>query len=157
MCNDDNPACMCTLEDRRQKYFCCMAKKCDSHVLPDSLERQFRGCNAWNIPIPEEFDTEAVCGIKMPSTSTSTSAAASSTSDAASQTSAASQSAAASSTASAAASSVTPPASSVTPPQGSQTTPGAPESTNPDSGAVHTKAAWSGAAVVLGAAGLMMW
>ncbi|KAK7976622.1 hypothetical protein PG989_015085 [Apiospora arundinis] len=58
-CNSDNPACMCTLKPERERYFCCLAKKCDTNVLPDSIERQVTNCNAWNKPIPTEFDTEA--------------------------------------------------------------------------------------------------
>lgn len=32
-CTDD-AACMCTQQKYREAYFCCMAEKCDSDVVP---------------------------------------------------------------------------------------------------------------------------
>lgn len=33
-CNSDNPACTCTLKAERERWYCCMARKCDANVLP---------------------------------------------------------------------------------------------------------------------------
>ncbi|KAF9771714.1 hypothetical protein IL306_010641 [Fusarium sp. DS 682] len=63
-CNDDNPACVCTLKDMREKFFCCIAENCADNVLPEQIERSSDGCVAWNKPFT--FDPEAVCGIKLP-------------------------------------------------------------------------------------------
>ncbi|KAF4334044.1 hypothetical protein FBEOM_12121 [Fusarium beomiforme] len=63
-CNDDNPACVCTLKDMREKFFCCIAENCAANVLPEQIERSSDGCVAWNKPFT--FDPEAVCGIKLP-------------------------------------------------------------------------------------------
>ncbi|KAK7450345.1 hypothetical protein Landi51_05416 [Colletotrichum acutatum] len=68
-CTND-AACMCTQQKYRERYFCCMAQKCAASVLPDSIQRQTLECEARNMPFT--FDTEAVCGIKL---TTSTSAA----------------------------------------------------------------------------------
>ncbi|KAF4838796.1 hypothetical protein CGCTS75_v000643 [Colletotrichum tropicale] len=54
---------MCTQQKYRERYFCCMAEKCDASVLPDSIQRQTSECEARNMPFT--FDTEAVCGIKL--------------------------------------------------------------------------------------------
>ncbi|KAK1844931.1 hypothetical protein CCHR01_12442 [Colletotrichum chrysophilum] len=61
-CTND-AACMCTQQKYRERYFCCMAEKCDASVLPDSIQRQTSECEARNMPFT--FDTEAVCGIKL--------------------------------------------------------------------------------------------
>ncbi|KAF5500573.1 hypothetical protein CGCS363_v005997 [Colletotrichum siamense] len=61
-CTND-AACMCTQQKYRERYFCCMAEKCDASVLPDSIQRQTSECDARNMPFT--FDTEAVCGIKL--------------------------------------------------------------------------------------------
>ncbi|KAL0941486.1 uncharacterized protein CTRU02_204249 [Colletotrichum truncatum] len=61
-CTND-PACMCTHQKYRERYFCCMADKCDRSVLIDSIQRQSLGCESWNNPFT--FDAEAVCGIKL--------------------------------------------------------------------------------------------
>ncbi|KAF4443800.1 oxidoreductase [Fusarium acutatum] len=76
-CTND-PACMCTQKKYREAYFCCMAKKCDADVMPESVERQHTGCQARNLDFT--FDAEKVCGIKLEATSTSS--ASSTTSDA---------------------------------------------------------------------------
>ncbi|KAM0324064.1 hypothetical protein ACHAQA_008253 [Verticillium albo-atrum] len=82
-CTDD-AACMCNQQRYRERYFCCMAKKCLPHVVLESLQRQWSGCEAHGVPInyPEDFDFMAVCGVELSTTSTtmeatSTSAAAS--------------------------------------------------------------------------------
>lgn len=36
-CNSDNPACECTLNDMREKYFCCVAKNCLNYVAYGTL------------------------------------------------------------------------------------------------------------------------
>ncbi|KAF5521572.1 hypothetical protein CGCA056_v007569 [Colletotrichum aenigma] len=61
-CTND-AACMCTQQKYRERYFCCMAEKCDASVLPDSIQRQTSECEARNMPFT--FDTEAVCRIKL--------------------------------------------------------------------------------------------
>ncbi|KAF5968757.1 hypothetical protein FCOIX_11226 [Fusarium coicis] len=65
-CNADNPACVCTLKDMREKFFCCIAKNCAENVLPgtEQIERSSSDCDAHGIPFT--FDAEAVCGIKFP-------------------------------------------------------------------------------------------
>ncbi|KAF5577525.1 hypothetical protein FPCIR_12061 [Fusarium pseudocircinatum] len=68
-CTND-PACMCTQKKYREAYFCCMAKKCDADVMPESVERQHTGCQARNLDFT--FDAEKVCGIKSATTSIST-------------------------------------------------------------------------------------
>ncbi|KAF5622070.1 uncharacterized protein FTJAE_11036 [Fusarium tjaetaba] len=83
-CNADNPACVCTLKDMREKFFCCIAKNCAENVLPgnaspsidqtvsnlgtEQIERSSSDCDAHGIPFT--FDAEAVCGIKLPSSET---------------------------------------------------------------------------------------
>ncbi|PNP84000.1 hypothetical protein FNYG_02688 [Fusarium nygamai] len=67
-CTND-PACMCTQKKYREAYFCCMAKKCDVDVMPESVERQHTGCQARNLDFT--FDAEKVCGIKLDASSTS--------------------------------------------------------------------------------------
>ncbi|KAF4993230.1 hypothetical protein FGRMN_6594 [Fusarium graminum] len=69
-CNADNPACVCTLKDMREKFFCCIAKKCDSDVLPDQIQRSSDNCVAYKLPFT--FDAEAVCGIKLSTSDTLT-------------------------------------------------------------------------------------
>ncbi|KAF4416086.1 hypothetical protein FACUT_12880 [Fusarium acutatum] len=79
-CNADNPACVCTLKDMREKFFCCIAENCAENVLPgnaslenartvtdlsaEQIERSSNDCDAHGIPFT--FDAEAVCGIKLP-------------------------------------------------------------------------------------------
>ncbi|KAL7758293.1 hypothetical protein ACKLNR_012820 [Fusarium oxysporum f. sp. zingiberi] len=63
-CNADNPACVCTLKDMREKFFCCIAENCADNVLPEQIERSSNDCDAHGIPFT--FDAEAVCGIKLP-------------------------------------------------------------------------------------------
>ncbi|KAG7406437.1 hypothetical protein Forpe1208_v014106 [Fusarium oxysporum f. sp. rapae] len=60
---------MCTQKKYREAYFCCMAKKCDADVMPESIERQHTECQARNLDFT--FDAEKVCGIKSEATSTS--------------------------------------------------------------------------------------
>ncbi|EWZ83347.1 hypothetical protein FOWG_13259 [Fusarium oxysporum f. sp. lycopersici MN25] len=67
-CTND-PACMCTQKTYREAYFCCMAKKCDADVMPESVERQHTECQARNLDFT--FDAEKLCGIKLEATSTS--------------------------------------------------------------------------------------
>ncbi|KAI1009972.1 hypothetical protein LB503_011523 [Fusarium chuoi] len=67
-CNADNPACVCTLKDMREKFFCCIAENCAENVLPEQIERSSNDCDAHGIPFT--FDAEAVCGIKLPVSST---------------------------------------------------------------------------------------
>ncbi|KAI3580338.1 hypothetical protein IWW34DRAFT_804953 [Fusarium oxysporum f. sp. albedinis] len=67
-CTND-PACMCTQKKYREAYFCCMAKRCDADVMPESVERQHTECQARNLDFT--FDAEKVCGIKLEATSTS--------------------------------------------------------------------------------------
>ncbi|KAF5633965.1 hypothetical protein F25303_8966 [Fusarium sp. NRRL 25303] len=67
-CNADNPACVCTLKDMREKFFCCIAENCADNVLPEQIERSSNDCDAHGIPFT--FDAEAVCGIKLPVSST---------------------------------------------------------------------------------------
>ncbi|KAI1025180.1 hypothetical protein LB505_009424 [Fusarium chuoi] len=67
-CNADNPACVCTLKDMREKFFCCIAENCADNVLPEQIERSSNDCDAHGIPF--SFDAEAVCGIKLPVSST---------------------------------------------------------------------------------------
>ncbi|GKU06699.1 hypothetical protein FLAG1_09609 [Fusarium langsethiae] len=76
-CNEDNKACVCTLNDMREKFFCCIAENCADNVLPEQIERSSDGCVAWNLPFT--FDAEAVCGIKLPASSDTSSEAASTT------------------------------------------------------------------------------
>uniref|UniRef100_A0A0D2Y797 CFEM domain-containing protein n=1 Tax=Fusarium oxysporum (strain Fo5176) TaxID=660025 RepID=A0A0D2Y797_FUSOF len=57
-CTND-PACMCTQKKYREAYFCCMAKKCDADVMPESVERQHTECQARNLDFT--FDAEKVC------------------------------------------------------------------------------------------------
>ncbi|SPJ74146.1 uncharacterized protein FTOL_03876 [Fusarium torulosum] len=71
-CTDD-AACMCTQQKYREAYFCCMAEKCDSDVMPESIERQHTECSARNLDFT--FDAETVCGIKLTTTTTSASSA----------------------------------------------------------------------------------
>ncbi|SCV49285.1 uncharacterized protein FFB14_10805 [Fusarium fujikuroi] len=77
-CTNDS-ACMCTQKKYREAYFCCMAKKCDADVMPESIERQHTECQARNLDFT--FDAEKICDIKIEVTSTS--AASPTTSDAA--------------------------------------------------------------------------
>ncbi|KAH6962999.1 hypothetical protein DER45DRAFT_552177 [Fusarium avenaceum] len=71
-CTDD-AACMCTQQKYREAYFCCMAEKCDSDVMPESIERQHTECSARNLDF--SFDAEKVCGIKLTTTTASASSA----------------------------------------------------------------------------------
>ncbi|SCN64714.1 uncharacterized protein FFB20_00931 [Fusarium fujikuroi] len=66
-CTND-PACMCTQKKYREAYFCCMAKKCDADVMPESVERQHTECQARNLDFT--FDAEKGCGIESEGTST---------------------------------------------------------------------------------------
>ncbi|KAJ4128212.1 hypothetical protein NW768_008499 [Fusarium equiseti] len=66
-CNEDNKACVCTLDDMREKFLCCIAVSCAANVLPEQIERSGNDCVAWNLPFT--FDAEAVCGIKLPKSS----------------------------------------------------------------------------------------
>ncbi|KAK7911837.1 hypothetical protein PG985_014318 [Apiospora marii] len=138
-CNSDNPACTCTLKAERERWYCCMAKNCDANVLPDAIERGVEGCNAWNKPIPSEFDTEAVCGIKLATTSSSSAVPASTAPAASSSTKATESSAAAAAT----------PSGSATK-TGSETP--ASTSTPPNSGASQAKSIWGAGALLLTAA-----
>ncbi|RGP73363.1 hypothetical protein FLONG3_6381 [Fusarium longipes] len=67
-CNEDNKACVCTLNDMREKFFCCIAENCADNVLPEQIERSGDDCVAWNLPFT--FDAEAACGIKLPVSTT---------------------------------------------------------------------------------------
>ncbi|KAJ5462610.1 hypothetical protein N7475_007554 [Penicillium sp. IBT 31633x] len=85
-CTND-VACMCSQQQYREAYFCCMGKNCNPNVLPDSITRQRRECNARDMAFT--FDAEAICGVKLTtsagvlvaatSTSTSTTATATAT------------------------------------------------------------------------------
>ncbi|KAM0277046.1 hypothetical protein ACHAQH_006116 [Verticillium albo-atrum] len=59
----DDPACVCNQDAKRDTFYCCMAKNCDSNVLPEAIWRHLGNCDAFGIPIPEEFDVPGVCGI----------------------------------------------------------------------------------------------
>ncbi|RBR10230.1 uncharacterized protein FIESC28_09616 [Fusarium coffeatum] len=72
-CNEDNKACVCTLDDMREKFLCCIAKSCAPNVLPEQIQRSGDGCVAWNLPFT--FDAEAACGIKLPKSSETSSEA----------------------------------------------------------------------------------
>ncbi|EKJ74252.1 hypothetical protein FPSE_05549 [Fusarium pseudograminearum CS3096] len=72
-CNEDNKACVCTLNDMREKFLCCIAENCASNVLPEQIERSGNDCVAWNLPFT--FDPEAACGIKLPTSSDTSSEA----------------------------------------------------------------------------------
>ncbi|EEU37820.1 uncharacterized protein NECHADRAFT_88272 [Fusarium vanettenii 77-13-4] len=69
-CTND-AACMCTQQEYRERYFCCMAEKCAASVLPDSIQRQTLECEARNMEFT--FDVEKVCGIKLTTTSSAVS------------------------------------------------------------------------------------
>ncbi|KAJ4256183.1 hypothetical protein NW762_009261 [Fusarium torreyae] len=71
-CTDD-AACMCTQQKYREKYFCCMAEKCDSDIMPESIERQHSECRARDLDFT--FDAEKVCGINLTTTTTPASSA----------------------------------------------------------------------------------
>ncbi|KAH7251154.1 hypothetical protein BKA59DRAFT_553715 [Fusarium tricinctum] len=71
-CTDD-AACMCTQQKYREAYFCCMAEKCDSDVMLESIQRQHTECSARNLDF--SFDAEKVCGIKLTTTTASASSA----------------------------------------------------------------------------------
>ncbi|KAF4462046.1 hypothetical protein FALBO_11149 [Fusarium albosuccineum] len=79
-CTND-AACMCTQQKYRERYFCCMAEKCAPSVLPDSVERQILGCEAFGMEISfdVEKDVEKVCGIKFTLSSSAVSTTAVST------------------------------------------------------------------------------
>ncbi|KAF5009977.1 hypothetical protein FDECE_3838 [Fusarium decemcellulare] len=79
-CTND-AACMCTQQKYRERYFCCMAEKCAPSVLPDSVERQILGCEAFGMEISfdVEKDVEKVCGIKFTLSSSAVSTTAAST------------------------------------------------------------------------------
>ncbi|KAF4446723.1 hypothetical protein F53441_9656 [Fusarium austroafricanum] len=66
-CNSDNPACVCTLNDMRKNYFCCVAKKCSTDLMLEAIERSSNDCDAHKIPF--KFDPEAACGIKLSTSS----------------------------------------------------------------------------------------
>ncbi|KAK7964022.1 oxidoreductase [Apiospora saccharicola] len=142
-CNSDNPACTCTLKAERERWYCCMAKKCDANVLPDAIERGVEGCLAWNKPIPKEFDTEAVCGIKLATTSSSNAVLASTAPAGSSSTKAPESSAAAAAT----------PSGSATK-TGSETA--ASTTTPPSSGASQAKGIWGAGALLLTAVGFFI-
>ncbi|EGY20544.1 uncharacterized protein VDAG_10173 [Verticillium dahliae VdLs.17] len=76
----DDPACVCNQNAKRDALWCCLAKNCDSNVLPEAIWRHGMNCDAFKIPIPEEFDVQGVCGIPWAST-TSTKAAATPTAE----------------------------------------------------------------------------
>ncbi|OBT65509.1 hypothetical protein VE03_05007 [Pseudogymnoascus sp. 23342-1-I1] len=67
-CTDD-PACMCTQQKYRERYFCCMVKNknCPNTVFPDALKRSSSSCEERNLPFT--FDVEQVCGVKLTTTS----------------------------------------------------------------------------------------
>ncbi|KAF4971458.1 hypothetical protein FSARC_1686 [Fusarium sarcochroum] len=143
-CTDD-AACMCTQHKYREKYFCCMAEKCDSDVMPESIERQHSECGARNLDFT--FDAEKVCGIKLTTTTTS----ASSTTIAITTSSIHHES----STASVSASNTPdaePTTAAETTPQGSSTGSAVPMADN----AAHAKVALSGIAMLLVASGMVL-
>ncbi|CRK39587.1 hypothetical protein BN1723_015530 [Verticillium longisporum] len=76
----DDPACVCNQNAKRDALWCCLAKNCDSNVLPEAIWRHGMNCDAFKMPIPEEFDVQGVCGIPWAST-TSTKAAATPTAE----------------------------------------------------------------------------
>ncbi|KAM0229964.1 hypothetical protein ACHAP5_011508 [Fusarium lateritium] len=132
-CNSDNPACLCTLKDMREKFFCCIAKNCADNVLPEQIVRSSDNCDAYNIPFT--FDPEAVCGIKLPVSTDTMSDAATTTSD--SSTATVSKSHSVSTTATDAASTTEASAAS-------QNTPATAETTTAENGALRVKAVWGG-------------
>ncbi|KAI5456052.1 hypothetical protein BGZ63DRAFT_368035 [Mariannaea sp. PMI_226] len=161
-CTND-AACMCTQQKYREAYFCCMAEKCASHVLPDSIQRQHLECEARNMDFT--FDVEKVCGIKMPTTTVTYihSADPATTSDSSkhSETSAPGAPASASehhTTGSATSDSV---ASTPATTTGSSTptTPGASTTKTavPTSSAPQTKFVFNGVAIVVAMSALLLW
>ncbi|KAH7007360.1 hypothetical protein EDB80DRAFT_718633 [Ilyonectria destructans] len=155
-CTND-AACMCTQQKYRERYFCCMAEKCAPSVMPDSIQRQSLGCETRNLPFT--FDAEAVCGITLTTSSTSTADATSTaTSDA--KSSVVSASASAASTGSSEASST---GSSDASSTGSET--GSGESTNSaqstptttTSSAPVERVVLSSVAILVAVSGILLW
>ncbi|WZH48599.1 uncharacterized protein QYS62_009779 [Fusarium acuminatum] len=132
-CNADNPACLCTLKDMREKFFCCLAKNCADNVLPEQIPRSSDNCDAYNLPFT--FDPEAVCGIKLPVSSTTTSGAEATTSEASTATVSKSHSVSTTATDAEATTGTS---------EASQTTAAAAETTSAENGALRVKAAWGG-------------
>ncbi|CAJ0544565.1 Ff.00g036800.m01.CDS01 [Fusarium sp. VM40] len=130
-CNSDNPACLCTLKDMREKFFCCLAKNCADNVLPEQIPRSSDNCDAYNLPFT--FDPEAVCGIKLPVSSTTTSGAEATTSEASTVSKPHSVSATAKDVETTTETSAA-----------SQTTAAAPETASAENGGLRVKAAWGG-------------
>ncbi|KAM7197549.1 hypothetical protein V8F33_005515 [Rhypophila sp. PSN 637] len=59
----NEPGCNCNHQDKREKWLCCIADRCDQSVLTDAMESSLHDCQLRNKPY--EFDPEAVCGIKL--------------------------------------------------------------------------------------------
>ncbi|KAG5655998.1 hypothetical protein KAF25_001568 [Fusarium avenaceum] len=130
-CNEDNPACLCTLKDMREKFFCCLAKNCAANVLPEQIPRSSDNCDAYKIPFT--FDPEAVCGIKLSVSSDTVSSAEATTSEVSTAT--VSKSHSVSTTATDAETTTETSAAS-------QTTAATVETTSAENGALKMKAAW---------------
>ncbi|KAF5568197.1 hypothetical protein FPHYL_2930, partial [Fusarium phyllophilum] len=82
-CNADNPACVCTLKDMREKFLCCIADNCAENVLPEQIERSSNDCDAHGIPFT--FDAEAAVTAAEEGTTTATTTATGTESSARSQ------------------------------------------------------------------------
>ncbi|CAI7645245.1 unnamed protein product [Penicillium bialowiezense] len=159
-CTDD-AACMCDQQKYREAYFCCMGKYCNSNVLPDSVTRQNRDCEARNMAFT--FDSEAVCGVKLTTSAgvlvAATTAASSATSSATSAATAtesvttgdSESSSASASTTSAASSTITSKAST----SGDQTASASATSTSPNAAA--GREILSPAMILLGISALSLW
>ncbi|KAM7223003.1 hypothetical protein V8F06_001559 [Rhypophila decipiens] len=59
----NEPGCNCNHQDKREKWLCCIADRCDQSVLTDAMESSLQDCQLRNKPY--QFDPEAVCGIKL--------------------------------------------------------------------------------------------
>ncbi|KIL86099.1 hypothetical protein FAVG1_10493 [Fusarium avenaceum] len=132
-CNEDNPACVCTLKDMREKFFCCIAKNCADDVLPEQIVRSSDNCDAYKIPFT--FDPEAVCGIKLPVSSDTTSSAEATTSEASTATVLKSHSVSTTTT-------TTDAEATTKTSAASQTTAATVETTSAENGTLRVKAAW---------------
>ncbi|KAM7184005.1 hypothetical protein V8F20_012404 [Naviculisporaceae sp. PSN 640] len=61
----NEPGCNCNHQEKREKWLCCIATKCEQIVLIDAMENSMNDCKIRNKPY--EFDPEAVCGITLTS------------------------------------------------------------------------------------------
>lgn len=100
-------------------------------LYSEQIPRSSDNCDAYNLPFT--FDPEAVCGIKLPVSSTTTSGAEATTSEASTVSKSHSVSATANDVETTTETSAA-----------SQTTAAAPETTSAENGALRVKAAWGG-------------